>query len=757
MRTSFTILAGACLVLSVCATVANATQLLSVHPDTKAEYARLLELAPESRTCGAVVTEDGVEFAAQDERADELRALGFDVEVRIDDLEGFYASRLHRDGPFGDYHTYDEAIEAMDALAATYPALMTPRSSIGQTIEGREIWVYKISDNPGVDEDEPEIFFNAYIHSREAITFEILYDLSQHLLEGHGNDPRATAIVDGREIWILPVVNPDGVQYNYQTNPNGGGMWRKNRRHNGGSSYGVDLNRNFGYEWGYDNTGSSPYSTDETYRGTGPFSEPETAALRDFVNGREFAVALNFHSYSNLNLHAWGYEQYHCPDHEALFHLGHVRAQENGYSPGAGWEILYRTNGDANDWMYGEQETKPAIFSYVTEVGSSNDGFWPAEYRIPQLVNENREANLRAIELADNPFRVLPPGYAAVETEGSVPGNFTLTWNVPDPDPDNPAVEWNLIEGAGHFVGADDLEGDNVDRWDSIGWSYVTNRSHSPSHSFYSGEDNRLHNILESKRGHLVQPGEDLRFWTHYQIEGDWDYGYVEIATSAREFLPLQGTITTNSDPNDRNFGNGVTGNSGGWVEAVFDLADYEGEVVWIRFRYNTDGYVTEEGWYVDDIEPSDLFATETLVASGVGAQEYTFTNHPEGDFSYLVQSVDVEGNQAIYSMPRTLEVEGLSDIAVGWGGLELLSRNPVSGKAALQYTIPQDARPGESVELTIHDINGRMVAALPAGDGAPGSLIEAEWNAQGSTPGLYFARIIHGRHVAHQRIVLMP
>ncbi len=747
--------------------VAGGSQLLSVRLDSKAEYQRLLIQVPEARTCGSTVAGDVLEFAAAAGRLAELRALGFEADVAIDDLEGFFASRLSREGPFGAYHTYEEAIEAMDALAGAYPEIMTPKISIGQSIEGRELWVYKISDNPAVEEDEPEVYFNAYIHAREVITFEVLHDLARHLLESYGTDPRATAIVNGREIWLQPVVNPDGVQYNYQTNPQGGGMWRKNRRNNGGGTYGVDLNRNFGYQWGYDDEGSSPYPSSETYRGASPFSEPETVAIRDLCNAREFTVALNYHSYGNYNLHSWGYDQLHCEDHEGLFRLGRIRSEENGYAPGAAWEMLYRVNGDANDWMYGEQQSKPKIFSYVTEVGTSNDNFWPPEARIPELVAENREGNLRAIELADNPQRVLPPGLARVVTEGTVPVTFTLTWSVPEPDPDNPAIAWNVIEATGPALGADDLEADPATRWTSVGWSRVTNRSHSPTHSFFGGNDNHLNNTLESRRGHLVEPGESLRFWTYYRIESNWDYGYVEIATDGRTFTTLPGSITTNSDPNLRNFGNGITGNSGGWVEAEFDLSAYEGDIVWFRFRYNTDGYVTDEGWYVDDIEPADLFETETLVAEGHPAAEYTFSNHAPGEFAYLVQSVDVEDDRAAYGPPRLIEVGGYADVGdppsppEAWSGIELVGAQPVAGQAAFRFTVPVGANPSDALRLTIHDVNGRQVADLRPqrlrGGDASGGALEATWNGAGATAGIYFARLTVGDRSAFRRFVLMP
>jgi len=90
------------------------------------------------------------------------------------------------------------------------------------------------------DNGKPDVFFNSYIHAREPIGYEITFDLARTLCNGYGIDPRITNIVNNRQVWIEPVVNPDGVEYNHTTDPNGGGMWRKNRRHNSDGSYGVD-------------------------------------------------------------------------------------------------------------------------------------------------------------------------------------------------------------------------------------------------------------------------------------------------------------------------------------------------------------------------------------------------------------------------------------------------------------------------------------------------------------------------------------
>ena len=132
------------------------------------------------------------------------------------------------------------------------------------------------------------------------------------LTDGYGTDPEATFLVNEREIWFVPVVNPDGYVWNEVTDPSGGGLWRKNRRDNPSTCEGVDINRNYGYQWG--GSGASPDECDETYRGTAAWSEPETRAVRDFVSSRRFVTADSYHSNAALVLYPWGYTVAPPPD-----------------------------------------------------------------------------------------------------------------------------------------------------------------------------------------------------------------------------------------------------------------------------------------------------------------------------------------------------------------------------------------------------------------------------------------------------------
>ena len=102
-----------------------------------------------------------------------------------------------------------------------------------------------------------EVRLDSLHHSREPQGMQSSLWFLLYMLEEYGNDPLATYLVNEREIYFVPCVNPDGYEYNRQIAPGGGGLWRKNRRDNGNST-GVDLNRNYPFQWGFDNSGSSP-------------------------------------------------------------------------------------------------------------------------------------------------------------------------------------------------------------------------------------------------------------------------------------------------------------------------------------------------------------------------------------------------------------------------------------------------------------------------------------------------------------------
>lgn len=314
-------------------------------------------------------------------------------------------------GSMGGYLKFSDYITLMDSLHTLYPAIVSAKQSIGTTIEGREIYTFKISDNVNTDEPEPEVLYTALIHAREPLSAMQLWFYVCDLLQRYAqNDPEARFLINNRELYFLPVWNPDGYEYNRQTDPQGGGLWRKNRRDNGDGTMGVDLNRNFEIGFAYDDVGSSPDGNTLTYRGASAFSEPETAAFRDWCNTRQFKTAFTHHSYSNVLIRPIGYDEtLVCDDEDAYLEYGDLLTQENGYLFGRTSQVLgYNVNGVTDDWLYLEQTTKPKIITFTPETGSSTVGFWPPQDSILLYCQLMQPANQKLAWLAGEYFLGTP-------------------------------------------------------------------------------------------------------------------------------------------------------------------------------------------------------------------------------------------------------------------------------------------------------------------------------------------------------------
>jgi hypothetical protein len=260
------------------------------------------------------------------------------------------------------------------------------------------------------------VLFTYHQHAREHLTVEMaLYTL--HLLtDNYGTDSRITNLVNTREIWILPDLNPDGGEYDIATGSYR--SWRKNRQPNSGSSsVGTDLNRNWAYQWGCCG-GSSGNRSSETYRGAAGESAPEVKVVANFVRSRviggrqQIKAGIDFHTYSQLVLWPYGYTTANTApgltqdDRDAHAMLGQNMAATNGYTPEQASD-LYIADGTINDWLWGTQK----IFSYTFEMypgpSGSGCGFYPPDEVINRETSRNREAVLRLLEYSDCVYRII--------------------------------------------------------------------------------------------------------------------------------------------------------------------------------------------------------------------------------------------------------------------------------------------------------------------------------------------------------------
>ncbi len=300
----------------------------------------------------------------------------------------------------------------INAAVAANPSIASVQS-IGNSYEGRQLVAVKISDNVGLDENEPEVLFTASQHAREHLTVEMALYLINELTSKYASDSRIQGVVNSREIWIVPNMNPDGSEYDIATGSYR--SWRKNRQPNGSGAVGTDLNRNWSFQWGCCG-GSSGTLSSETYRGSAPFSAPETQRVRDFVNSRviggvqQIKAGIDFHTYSELVLWPYGYTTANTTstldaNAEAAFRtLGVSMASTNQYTPEQASD-LYIADGTIDDWLWGAHR----IFGYTFEMypRSSNPGFYPPGSVIVAQTTRNREAVLRLLETADCVYRTI--------------------------------------------------------------------------------------------------------------------------------------------------------------------------------------------------------------------------------------------------------------------------------------------------------------------------------------------------------------
>ncbi len=342
-----------------------------------------------------------LDIVATEDQVIELIHKEIDFEILVPDLTKYYQENnrpeTNRDFPLGSMlgnYTLDELNERFDILLEQYPEIISERFIIGQSLEGNDIWAFKVSDNPNENENEPELLLTGLIHAREPLSMMNIFYFVQLLAENYDSDPELNYLVNNREMWFIPVLNPDGYIYNESIEPSGGGMHRKNRKDTGcgnGTSRGVDLNRNFGFGWGSDDIGSSPDPCSVVYRGESAFSEPETQIVRDFILEHDFKIILHYHSYSNIYIHPFGDGT--VPDEPILTtfrEIGNEMAEYNGYAVGTGLATIgYTVNGDAVDWTFGDQN----IITYVPEIGTQAQGFWPPENQVIDLCEDQVHSN----------------------------------------------------------------------------------------------------------------------------------------------------------------------------------------------------------------------------------------------------------------------------------------------------------------------------------------------------------------------------
>ncbi|MFS4458306.1 M14 family metallopeptidase [Bdellovibrio sp. HCB2-146] len=346
-------------------------------------------------------------------REDFVVALGNESEKKALDelgiLEVSFPMTAEMDFPARDsaYHNYDEMTKKLQDLMAIHSNIASMQS-IGKTYEGRDIWAVRISGQLAQADQLPAVVFMGGHHAREHLSIELPIFYVEYLLTEYAKgNPRIQSLVNSRDIHIIPMVNPDGAEYDIASGSYR--SWRKNRARNSGNSFGVDLNRNYGFGWGGQGASSNPNS--DTFRGPMAFSEPETKAIKKYVEDHQnITILLSFHTFSQLILYPFGHVYDDIPvvrDRQVHEVMAKKMATWNGYTPEKSSD-LYLAAGDTTDWSYGEH--KIISFTFELDPGDSgwgSGGFYPGAEIIPSVQQKNLEPVLYLIDYADNPYRAL--------------------------------------------------------------------------------------------------------------------------------------------------------------------------------------------------------------------------------------------------------------------------------------------------------------------------------------------------------------
>lgn len=308
------------------------------------------------------------------------------------------------------YHSYEQMEKELKEIAKAHPRECQLKS-LGTTPEGRELWALKISDDAqGDTSHKTGLVVTGCHHAREWMTVEAPLKLVHDILDNKSSEENQKRLKEA-ELWVVPVVNPDG--YEFTRNENS--WWRKNRRplevdQNGKptSAIGVDLNRNYWdgnpehlyvYRPDGDTVGNTrdDYSATsdnpnrDTYRGPFGGSEPEVKALLDLeLANPNIRGVLDYHSYGDMILYPYGYTREESPNAALYKEIG-----KKMQAASSGWDLgqsvgLYPASGTSDD-----THDLNGILNFTIEMGRS---FQPNPNTIPETTERVSKSSLAFID-----------------------------------------------------------------------------------------------------------------------------------------------------------------------------------------------------------------------------------------------------------------------------------------------------------------------------------------------------------------------
>ena len=338
-------------------------------------------------------------FAGQ-HTMDLLSSKAFSVVSKMTIAE--YAAARGKDFPSGDaaYHNFKETTDLLKQMAAANPGIPS-LFSIGKTVEGRDIWCLRINSNAKGEtpSSKPGALYIGNHHAREHLSNEVPLLFAAWLFD-HKNDADIRQYISGLDIYIIPMLNPDGAEFDIKT-----GSYkyqRKNMSYNADKSRGVDLNRNYDSWWC--ESGASTYPGSDTYCGPRAFSEPESQAVKKFIEARRnLKTHISYHSYASTILYPWGGQEAdiaNAKDRTAFINIATAMGKLTGYHPEKSSD-MYVATGDSCDWAY----AAAGIFAFTFEL--EGNSFYPGAAIINRTVTSNIKAAVYLLSVTDNPYKVI--------------------------------------------------------------------------------------------------------------------------------------------------------------------------------------------------------------------------------------------------------------------------------------------------------------------------------------------------------------
>ncbi len=272
------------------------------------------------------------------------------------------------------YHTFDEVAYELDSIATQYSGIVMLDTLAYTDIDSLPIFALKISDSVMIDEDEPEVLYIGCHHAEEILGIEICMYMIDDLISNYNIDSVKTHWINNREIWFVPLMNPDGhgvVMTHLDT------IWRKNKSDNDSSGFfeltndGVDLNRNYDFYWTH---GGSTDPGDEFYRGPYSFSEVEARAIRDLALAHNFTFCITYHSarygLTEVVYYPWRWSGGYSADYPFIRVIADTISKRIIKDSGIGHYtalVGQGLDGRARNWLYGIC----GIFTYCIEVSTT--------------------------------------------------------------------------------------------------------------------------------------------------------------------------------------------------------------------------------------------------------------------------------------------------------------------------------------------------------------------------------------------------